>query len=131
MSLAKRILDEANEDLSTTPLYKIVTENVPVIVEGLQILSKEFKGAHSDTEVQDYNNLGKTFQAVSNICDELDKSGFTYFSQPTDFKKNILSDIFNNFIEFYKEYVNGFAEDEIEILNTNSKDLLSILEKLK
>ena len=131
MSLAKRILDEANEDITTTELYKVVQENVGTIIDGLHTLSKEFENAHSDTEVQDYTNLGKTFQAVSNLCNELDKNGFTYFSQPTDFKKNILSKIFDNFIEFYEDYVNGFAEEDIEILNTNSKDLLSILEKLK
>lgn len=131
MSLAKRILDEANEDITTTTLYAVVQDNVPTIIDGLQVLSKEFEDAHSDTEVQDYNNLGKTFQAVTNICNELDKNGFTYFAQPTDFKKNILSKIFDNFIQFYETYVNGFAEEDIEILNTNSKDLLSILEKLK
>ena len=131
MSLARRILDEANEDIKTTPLYMVVQENIPTIIEGLEVLSKEFTDAHSDTEVQDYENLGKTFQAVSNICNELDKSGFTYFTQPSDFRRNLLSRIFENFIEFYKEYANGFAEEDIEILNTNSKDLLSILEKLK
>jgi hypothetical protein len=130
-SLARRIIEESNEDLSTTELYGTVMDNIYTIIDGLEILSKEFKDAHSDTEVSDYNNLGKTYDAVQNICNALDKSGFTYFSQPTDFKKNILSKIFNNFIEFYESYVDGFNEDEIEILNTNSKDLLSILEKLK
>ena len=131
MSLARRILDEANEDIRTTELYKVVQENIPTIIEGLEVLVKEFTDAHSDTEVQDYENLGKTFQAVSSICNELDKGGFTYFTQPSDFRRNLLSRIFDNFIEFYKEYANGFATEDIEILNTNSKDLLSILERLK
>lgn len=131
MSLAKRILDEANEDITTTELYNTVMNNIPIILEGLEVLSKEFEYAHSDTEPQDISNLGKTYQAVSNICDVLDKNGFTYFPQPGVLERKLLGKIFVNFIDFYKEYEAGFAEDDIEILNTNSKDLLSILERIK
>ena len=131
MSLAKRILDEANEDITTTSLYNVVVNTIPILIDGLSKLSKEFEYAHSDTEVQDYDNFGKTYKAVEELCNELDKNGFTYFSQPIDLKKNILSDVFKNFIEFYKEYQNGFSEEDIEILNTNSKDLLNILDKLE
>ena len=131
MSLARKILDEANEDITTTKLYGVVQDNIPTIVDGLDTLSSEFKDAHSDTEVQDIDSFGKLYKALTNICSELDINGFTYFSQPTNFRKNVLSDVFNNFKEFYEEYRNGFSAEDIEILNTNSKDLLSILEKLK
>lgn len=131
MSLARKILDEANEDISNTELYYIVHENVPIIIDGLNKLSKEFEYAHSDTEVQDIENLGITSKAVETLCNELDKNGFTYYKQPLDFKKKLLSSIFKNFVEFYEEYTGDFESDSLEILNTNSKDLFFILEKLK
>lgn len=130
MNLAKRILDEANEDISKTNFYKVIQNNIPIVIDGLNKLSGEFKDAHSDTEVQDYDNLGKTLKALTEICEELDKNGFTYFPQPTDFRKQLLHDIFNNFADFYSSYTDGFSEEDIEILNTNSKDLLNIIDKL-
>lgn len=131
MSLARRILDEANEDIVSTELYHVVMDNIPIVIEGLEVLAKEFEYAHSDTEPTDVTSFGKTYKALTNICNILDKNGFTYFPQPDALERRLLGKIFNNFIDFYKEYANGFAEDDIEILNTNSKDLLSILEKIK
>lgn len=131
MSLAKQILDEANEDITTTNLYKVVMDNVGIIIEGLRQLSKEFENAYSDTTVEDEDNYNKTLQAVTNICNELDKNGFTYYSQSFETRKQLLSKIFINFIDFYESYSNGFAEEDIEILNTNSKDLQNILEKIR
>lgn len=130
MSLAKRILDEANEDITTTELYKVVQENLPSLIEDLKVLSKDFQNAHSDTEVEHTSNLDSALKSISSICDVLDKSGFTYFPQPTDFRRNIIGRILDNFIDFYETYLDGFMEEDIEILNTNSKDLLSILENL-
>ena len=130
MSLAKRILDEANEDITTTELYKVVQDNLPTLVSSLEVLSNDFKNAHSDTEVEHTEQLDSALKAVSNICDVLDKSGFTYFPQPTEFRRTVIGQILNNFKDFYEEYQNGFVEEDIEILNTNSKDLLSILENL-
>lgn len=131
MSLARKILDEANEDITTTKLYSVLQDNLPDIIDGLNTLSNEFKGAHSDTEVQDKVSFGKLYKALDNVCTELNTNGFTYFPQPTEFKKSVLSSIFSNFKEFYEEYQNGFSAEDIEILNTNSKDLMSILERLK
>lgn len=130
MSLAKKILDEANEDITTTNLYRVVIDNVENIIEGLNVLREEFNGAHSDTTVEDINNYNMLIQSLSTVCNELDKEGFTYFPQPTAFKNSQLYDVFGNFISFYEEYIDGFAPEDIEILNTNSKDLMSIISKL-
>ena len=131
MSLASKILEEANEDITTTTLYKVVMDNIYQIIDGLKIISKEFENAHSDTVVEDVDNYNKTLQAVVNICNELDKNGFTYYSQSFETRKQLISKILLNFVDFYEEYSNGFSEEDIEVLNTNSKDLQGILEKLK
>lgn len=131
MSLAKRILEEANEDISNTELYQVVMHNIDDLISGLHVLSDEFKNAMSDTVVQDTSALDKTLKSLNNICTELDKSGFTYYAQSVKPKKKLLSEIFNNFIEFYETYADGFEAEDVEILNTNSKDLLVILDGLK
>lgn len=130
MSLAKRILDEANEDITTTELYKTVQDNLPTLIDSLTVLSQDFQDAHSDTKVTHYESLDGALKSLNNICTVLDKSGFTFFPQPTELKRNVLSRVLNNYIDFYETYLDGFAEDDIEILNTNSKDLMSILENL-
>lgn len=131
MSLARRILDEANEDIRTSELYQTFMDNVHIIVGCLEKLKKEFDSAHSDTRVQDFENLGQLYQTLDTIVTVLDKSGFTYIPQPVNFNRRQLHSIFGNFIDFYEEYANGFAAEDLEILNTNTKDLMSILEKLK
>lgn len=131
MSLAKRILEEANEDISNTELYQVVMHNIDDLISGLHVLSDEFKNAMSDTVVQDTSALDKTLKSLNNICTELDKGGFTYYAQSVKPKKKLLSEIFNNFIEFYETYADGFGAEDVEILNTNSKDLLVILDGLK
>lgn len=131
MSLAKRILEEANEDISNTELYQVVMHNIDDLISGLHSLSEQFDGAVSDTEVEDESALDKSLKALNSICTELDKSGFTYYAQTVKPKKKLLSEILNNFIEFYETYADGFEAEDVEILNTNSKDLLVILDGLK
>lgn len=130
-SLAKRILDEANEDITKSELYVSALEAIQIIISCLEVLAKEFEYAHSDTEVQDIENFGKLYTATNDLCEELDKNGFTYIPQPSEISRKQYGKVFKNFIEFYREYENGFAKEDLEILNTNSKDLLSILDKLR
>ena len=60
-SLAKRILDEANEDITKSELYVSALEAIQIIISCLEVLAKEFEDAHSDTEVQDIENFGTYF----------------------------------------------------------------------
>lgn len=130
-SLAKRILDEANEDITKSELYVSALDAIHIILDCLEVLAKEFEDAHSDTEVQDIDNFGRLYTEVSNLCDNLDKNGFTYIPQPSEISRRQYGKVLSNFIEFYREYENGFAKEDLEILNTNSKDLLSMLDKLR
>lgn len=131
MSLARMILDEANEDIESTELYQLVQQNIPDIISGLDVLAKEFEYAHSDTTVQDTESFGRAYKALDTICKELSKNGFTYFPQPSELSHKVLSGVFRNYKDFYEEYSNGFDSKDIEILNTNSKDLLSVFDRLK
>lgn len=130
MSLAKQILDEANEDITNTEFYNAIMSNIGLVIEGLTVLKEQFKGASSNTVIENPVYLDDTKKALNNICTILDKEGFTYYPQPTSFKNSQLSKVFGNFIEFYETYLDGFNPDDIEILNTNSKDLIAILDKL-
>lgn len=130
MSLAKRILDEANEDITTTEIYKLFMNNVDNIIAGLELLSKNFENAHSDTEIEDTENFGILHKAVSELCNELDRNGFTYIPQSIDIKKDKYSKVLNNYKEYYESLQDEFGPEDLEIMNTNSKDLLNLLDKI-
>ena len=130
MSLARRILDEANEDITTSNVYKFFMDNVDNIIACLELLADNYKDAHSDTEIEDLESFGILHKAVSGLDKELSKSGFTYISQPIDIRKESYSNVLNNYKEFYESLRDGFEEDDLEVINTNTKDLLNLLDKI-
>lgn len=126
MSIARKILEETNEDITGTDLYKIIRETVPNIVDGLEDLSSQIVSNSIDK-----STLINLINDVDKINVELNKEGFTYFPQPNMIDKSLLPDVFSTFEEFYNSYMNGFDTSELEILNTNTKDLVFILDRLK
>lgn len=130
MSLARQILDEANEDIQNTEMYQNIIGYIQELVPGLQEISKQLEFVQSDTTLND-DNYFKTVEVLNKLCNELDKNGFTYFPQSTEFNKKVIKQVIDNFIEFYDSYLDGFDASDMEILNTNSKDLVSILERLR
>ena len=130
MSLAKQILDEANEDIQNTEMYQNIIGYIQELVPDLQDVSKQLETVQSDTKLSS-ESYYKSIELLNQICDELDKNGFTYFPQTMEISNKVIKKVMDNFIEFYESYLDGFAADELEILNTNSKDLVSILERLR
>ena len=122
MNIAREILNNANINIEDTDLYKSIHQNIPNLLDGLSMLI-------DDTENEEGINITKV--SLENICNALDKSGFTYFPQKSNLNKKVLPEVFKNYVEFYEGYKDNFEADQLEILNTNSKDLLYIIETLK
>ena len=124
-TLAKRILENVEEDITQEELYNRIKE-----------YSKEFinllEQYVSEEDIYDQKKImGMLFEKLEYICNELDKEGFTYYMQPSAVSDKIFKKIAQNYIEFYKGYTEGFTNDQLEIFNTNTKDLLNFVEKRK
>ena len=122
MNIAREILNNANINLEDTELYKVIHQNVPTLIDALEALSDD---------LDDEEQVSIAHISIENICKELNRSGFTYFPQKSTLSRKVLPEVLKNYIEFYENYTGNIETNQLEILNTNSKDLLYIIETLQ
>lgn len=79
----------------------------------------------------DYKNEGlrdELYQALNDLSTSLDKEGFTYYSQPFTIPGQAFRKVLLNYADFFKEMSNKMTIEDLEIFNTNVKDVLAIIE---
>ena len=123
MSIAGKILQEtiSDEELTQTDLYLSIKSLIPTILDMLDNLIENL----------DRDSALQLLEVLDNLSTLLNGEGFTYYSQPLSYNKRDLIKMLGQYRDFYSNYENDFATEDMEILNTNTKDLISVLEKIK
>ena len=117
MGLAKQILEGIDEE---------TVIDLSVYMEPADVIHDLLTDYADDNKNEDLRN--ELYQTLNDLSTSLDKEGFTYYSQPFTIPGQAFRKVLLNYADFFKEMSSKMTIKDLEIFNTNVRDVLAIIE---